>query len=170
VWEVAQDAVAAEFRVVAERGSGRRNLSVASTGRRSFEAVDNDPGLRAGGSVRYDLYALGDNGGWDLLDTESVEFAPPSAGAKLVGVYPNPFNPHTTISFVVNTPVRVRLDIHDAAGRRVTTLTDGKYPAGDHEVHWDGRDSAGREVASGIYFLKFEAGKLIQTQKLVLVR
>lgn len=82
----------------------------------------------------------------------------------------DPFNPQTTVSFVINTPLSVRLDIHDAAGRRATTLAEGTYLAGDYQAHWDGRDAAGIEVASGIYFLRFRAGKLIQTQKLVLVR
>jgi carboxyl-terminal processing protease len=83
---------------------------------------------------------------------------------------PNPFNTHTKISFFVNYPYRVRIDIHDAAGRRVATLTDDRYPAGDHYVFWDGRDAAGKAVASGIYFLRFTANKKSETRKLVLVR
>jgi Tol biopolymer transport system component len=169
-WEVTQDAIDADFRVVGVQGNDSRDVRVASTGPRSFEAVDDAASLRAGGTVVYNLYALGDDGGWDLLGTESVELAPLLEGAGIVSVYPNPFNPHTTVSFAINRPQRVRIDIHDAAGRHVTTLTDGKYPAGDHEVRWDGLDSAGREAASGIYFLRFEAAKRTESRKLVLVR
>jgi Tol biopolymer transport system component len=170
-WEVVEDADEGDFRLVAAaRGGQPRGVTVTATGPRSFEAVDADPSLRAGGEVEYTLYARADDGGWDLLGTEVVEIAPPSAGARLIGAYPNPFNPHTTISFAVNRPHHVRIEIHDAAGRRVTTLVDVTYPAGDHEIRWNGRDAAGREVASGIYFLRFEAGKSTESRKLVLVR
>ncbi len=93
---------------------------------------------------------------------------PPSVlGAK---AFPNPFNPSVTISF--RTPVRsyVTVDIHDASGRRVTTLAAGNLPAGGHTLEWDGRNHAGRGVASGIYFARVRAGDAAQTIKLVLLR
>ncbi|MHC4060260.1 MAG: FlgD immunoglobulin-like domain containing protein, partial [Planctomycetota bacterium] len=169
-WEVTDDAVDDDFRLVADKDGARRSVTVVARGARRFEAVDDDPGLRAGGTFVYSLYALADDGGWDLLRTEAVEIAPPSAGARLLGVYPNPFNPQTTISFSVDIPQHVRLDIHDAAGRLVTTLAEGNYAAGDYDVHWKGRDTAGTEVASGVYFLRFQAGKSTEVRKLVLVR
>jgi hypothetical protein len=137
---------------------------------RRFEAVDEHLDLRTGGSFSYNLYAIADDGGWDLLRAEVVEIEPPSAAARLVKVHPNPFNPETTISFSVTVPQVVRIDIHDAAGRRVTTLANRRYPAGDFDVRWDGRDATGRGVASGIYFVRFAAGKTTESKKLVLLK
>lgn len=46
----------------------------------------------------------------------------------------------------------------------------GKYPEGDFDVRWEGGDAAGREVASGLYFVKFTAGKTTESRKLLLLK
>ncbi len=80
--------------------------------------------------------------------------------------YPNPFNPTTTINFSVPEESLVRLTVFDALGRRVTVLTDQAYPPGAHELVWDAS-----AYASGVYFYRMEAaGKLIQTQKMMLIK
>jgi dipeptidyl aminopeptidase/acylaminoacyl peptidase len=170
VWEVSEAAVPKDFRLMAGQGDWQRSVPVHATGQTNFEAVDDHPSLRAGGSIVYHLFALDDDGRWGLLRTETVNIEVPSAAARLLGVYPNPFNPQTTISFTVNFPQRVRIDIHDATGRKVTTLAEREYPAGDYRIFWDGRDGMGGEVSSGIYFLRFQAGKSKEFRKLVLVR
>ncbi len=83
---------------------------------------------------------------------------------------PNPFNPATTIAFLLPQAVRVRLDIHDAAGRRVRTLADDERAAGRHEVRWDGRGDDGGVVASGVYFCRMEAGSFRETRRMTLVK
>jgi outer membrane protein assembly factor BamB len=65
---------------------------------------------------------------------------------------------------------RVRLTVHDVTGRRVCALVDGSLTAGDHRVRWDGRDARGREVATGVYFLRLESGSAVETGRVVLVR
>ena len=84
--------------------------------------------------------------------------------------YPNPFNPFTTISFDLPGESRVSLEIYDITGRKIRTLADGRYPVGSHRVVWDGRDSHGQAVASGVYAYRLRAGKHMTTRKLLLMK
>jgi flagellar hook assembly protein FlgD len=83
---------------------------------------------------------------------------------------PNPFNPRTTIRFDLPAAGTVRLAIYDVAGRLVKVLVEGEIPAGSHEAVWDGRDSAGRGMASGGYFARLQAGGKVETVRMGLVR
>lgn len=85
--------------------------------------------------------------------------------------HPNPFNPRTTIAFLAPVAGRVSLQIYDAAGRLVRSLLSGVHvEAGQHEVSWAGRDDAGHQVTSGIYFYRLEGGAFSETKKMVLVK
>jgi hypothetical protein len=84
--------------------------------------------------------------------------------------YPNPFNPTTTIRFALAEPARVRLTVWNVRGQRVAELADGLFNAGPQEVMWDGRNEDGRQVASGIYFYRLEAGRTVLTKKMTLIR
>jgi len=70
--------------------------------------------------------------------------------------YPNPFNPQTTIRYVLPSVEKVSLCIYNIKGQKVKTLIQETLPAGKHSVIWDGRDSNGKRVASGVYFYKLE--------------
>jgi flagellar hook assembly protein FlgD len=93
-----------------------------------------------------------------------------AAGTHVAANYPNPFNPKTTLPFSLAAPGHVRLAIFDVAGRLQRTLVDAQLPAGEHWVNWDGRDEAGSELASGVYFSRFEAGATSEVRKLLLLR
>ena len=84
--------------------------------------------------------------------------------------YPNPFNPTTTIPFEIERDGRVRLTIFDARGRRVRTLLDENHGAGVFEEFWDGVDSQGKPVSSGVYFVRLEAAGQRNTRKMVLLK
>jgi DNA-binding beta-propeller fold protein YncE len=84
---------------------------------------------------------------------------------------PNPFTPATTIDFSLKAPGHARLTVFDAAGRQVRTLLDDERAAGPHDVTWNGRDDAGRKLASGVYFYRLEAaGGGVETRKVTLLR
>jgi hypothetical protein len=84
---------------------------------------------------------------------------------------PNPFNPTTVIRYSVGQDgVPVKLVVYDVAGRRVATLKDGVSNAGQHAARWDGRDSSGAPVASGVYFARLEVGGWAATQKMLLLK
>jgi hypothetical protein len=83
---------------------------------------------------------------------------------------PNPFNSSTNISFDLAESAHVELAVHNLAGQRVATLVYGLRDAGTHRLHWDGRDSGGRTLASGLYLYRLTAGDRSRTRKLMLLR
>jgi hypothetical protein len=89
---------------------------------------------------------------------------------EITGNYPNPFNPETTIRFTILAGGRTVLTVHDVRGRRVATLIDAEMPSGVHQVRWDGRNSQGHPVASGIYFCRLGVGGRSSSAKLVLLK
>ncbi len=89
---------------------------------------------------------------------------------QLAQNYPNPFNPLTKIVFSLPEAQSVQLTIFMLDGKRVATLASGDYPAGTHEVVWDGRDADQRLVASGTYFYRIEAGPYRRTMKMILMK
>lgn len=104
---------------------------------------------------------------------ESVAVSDPPIGPISFELHPNtpnPFNPQTRISFTLDLPARVRLRIFNLLGQEVATLMESSLPAGRFETVWNGRDERGREVASGVYFYRLEAGHQIQTRRMVLLR
>ena len=84
--------------------------------------------------------------------------------------FPNPFNPNTTIRFALPANVQVELTLYDMAGQKVATLLSGPRQAGIYSLQWDGRDDQGRELASGVYFYRLQAGAQVETRKLLLLR
>ncbi len=85
----------------------------------------------------------------------------------LVGVHPNPFRPHTTLTYELVAGGPAKLEIYDVLGRRVRTLMNRNQPAGRHEATWDGCDEAGRQVPSGTYLLRFSAGEIRVLRKVI---
>ena len=78
----------------------------------------------------------------------------PAAVNRLGAPRPNPFNPQTTIEYALAADGPVRLEVFSVDGRRVAVLVDGPQAAGSHSATWQGRDSAGRAVASGTYMYR----------------
>jgi hypothetical protein len=95
----------------------------------------------------------------------------PGANAPSLSVpAPNPFAVGTEIAYSLPTPRRVTLRVYSVSGRLIRTLVDASMPAGIHRAQWDGRDSAGREARSGIYFFKFVAGDVERTARVMMLR
>ena len=85
--------------------------------------------------------------------------------------YPNPFNPSTEISFSLEEAGSCELVIYDVKGRKVKTLFSGNIDAEQiYNFVWNGKDQAGKSVASGIYFYKLNDGKNIETRRMLLVK
>ncbi len=83
---------------------------------------------------------------------------------------PNPFNPQTNIKFSLAKDEFVSLEIYNILGQNVKTLVEGQLSAGEHLITWDGTDSYGHRVGSGIYFYRITAGDYLKTRKMVLMR
>ncbi len=98
-----------------------------------------------------------------------VPEAPPPA-TRLYPNRPNPFNPATTIVFDLGQAGFVRLTVHDLRGQVVRRLVAEARPAGRHGAAWDGRDDAGRPVASGLYVCRLETPGFRATTKIAMVK
>ena len=84
---------------------------------------------------------------------------------SISGIYPNPFNPETTIEYMIPSEEMVSVSVYDLTGKMVATLSSGVQSAGYHSVSWNAGD-----MPSGLYFVKFVAGTYTETQKIMLVK
>jgi photosystem II stability/assembly factor-like uncharacterized protein len=110
------------------------------------------------------------NGPITSIDEKPVNPASPRTFV-LYQNYPNPFNPQTQIRFeILGAKENIRLSVFDVTGREVITLAEGEFMVGVYSVEWNGHDSHGKPLATGIYFYRLEAGELVQTKKLTLLR
>ncbi len=95
-----------------------------------------------------------------LKDPDCVIAVEPSPGlgalaiTRLVSAAPNPFNPTTTLRYVLGESGFVTLKVYDVNGRRVRTLVSSAQDPAIHAVTWDGLDDAGKEVGSGVYWAR----------------
>lgn len=91
-------------------------------------------------------------------------------GFELSQNYPNPFNAETKIRYSIPNDIFVTLKIYDVQGRAVRRLTNRRQPAGHYVVQWNGRDDAGHDLPSGLYFCTIQAGRFSYTNKLILLK
>jgi hypothetical protein len=132
----------------------------------------------SGRPYRYDHTSLRANVDYILSNHFSEPYNPTTAidqvtlpSRPVLGAnYPNPFNPQTVIPMALPVTGRVDLAVYDAAGRRVRTLISGVVAAGEQKVTWDGRNDAGRALASGTYFARLRTAGVNEVRPLVLVR
>lgn len=89
---------------------------------------------------------------------------------SLIGNFPNPFSNQTIIRFAVPRESNVQLSVYDISGRKVATLMSGKVKRGYYSVTWNGKDSRGRRVKSGVYFYVLRADKFRKTRKMIMIR
>jgi hypothetical protein len=93
-----------------------------------------------------------------------------ASGSWLAAARPNPSSASTRLGFTLPAETHVSLAVYDIGGRIVRELTRGVYPAGAHEVSWDGRDSGGRTLQPGVYLVRLDAGVRSETARVVRVR
>ncbi len=83
---------------------------------------------------------------------------------------PNPFNPSTTVAFSVSRAADLTLSVHDLKGRQVAELVQGRFQPGRHMVEWNGRDAAGRNVASGVYLMRLHGDGVEASRTATLIK
>jgi photosystem II stability/assembly factor-like uncharacterized protein len=119
--------------------------------------------VEVGGNPWICGYAVGDQGTitkyLELVTTTGIQTtnAPIQEAFSLSQNYPNPFNPTTTIFYSLPKQSTVSLKIVNVIGQEVKTLVNDVQTSGFYEAAWDGRNSAGTSVASGLYFYRLEA-------------
>lgn len=101
-------------------------------------------------------------------NTESAPLLPDAT--DLLASYPNPFNSSTVIPYTIANESQVKIVIYDLLGREVKVLMNKIQTPGRYTIIWSGKNQFGFQSASGIYFVRFEAGVIKRTKKLSLVR
>jgi len=105
-----------------------------------------------------------------VTDVEVVDNTGLPVDYALQQNYPNPFNPSTVIKFELPRRSELSITVYNLLGQRVIDLVDAEYPAGNHEITWDGKSSSGQQVSTGIYFYRIVAGDYINTKKMILLK
>lgn len=173
-WEVYRRSLGGSFENVGTiRGAGTSNEALV------YRFVDHSVPASMG-SVSYFLTQIGLDGERSVIEpitvfgSTAVEDEESRAIPSRFSVgqnRPNPFNPMTTIEYVLAEDAAVKIGIYDMAGALVVRIADGVVrSAGRHSVQWDGRDSSGRDVASGTYIYRIAAGERLAVRKMLLVR
>jgi hypothetical protein len=107
---------------------------------------------------------------WSVMEARGPAQAKTPGQLVSLVITPNPFNPVTTIQFLVPVAGPVSLTVHDITGRRVATIAEGVHQPGDFTAVWNGKDDAGMDVPSGIYFARLHAEDFTATRKMVMFR
>ena len=89
---------------------------------------------------------------------------------KLHDNFPNPFNPFTKINYDIPDKNFVEIIIYNLVGEKVTTLSSEIKDSGTYSAHWNGRNSYGKEVGTGIYIYQLIADNYRITKKMLLLK
>jgi hypothetical protein len=87
----------------------------------------------------------------------------------LYPTFPNPSKPRTKINFSLRHQSRIQIHVINIRGDRVITLVDRNFAQGKYETYWNGRNQAGKEVSSGVYFIQMITEGRVQVQKHLLI-
>ena len=105
--------------------------------------------------------------GSDLAANEEDIINP--IGNKLQ-VFPNPFNPSTTIEFNLPESSKTEVSIYNLKGQKIKKLLDETLSAGNHQIYWNGKNEKKKTVSSGVYFIRLETGNKTETKKILLMK
>ncbi len=99
-----------------------------------------------------------------------IEQKAPQLVTGLGNNYPNPFNPYTTIEYSIAEKTNVEISVYNIRGRLVKNLVSEIHSEGVYQIVWDGRDAAGREMSSGVYYYRLKTDQLSETRKMIMIR
>ncbi len=170
-WEMGTEVPASSFRVERGASSGGEftalGAPISKQSAHSFSCTDCS--VVSGTAYWYRIVFSGADGDDVYGPIEASVPSTPIAFA-LHQNYPNPFNPKCTVRYEVLEARQVSLRIFDVAGASVRTLVSRRMEPGVYTELWDGRANDGTMMPSGVYFCRLEAGNLVATRKIVLLR
>ena len=140
--------------------------------------VYTDDSVTEPGTYYYWLQVAEMDGNNILHGPTTVNFTSPDGpgtpGVDIItglhSVYPNPFNPNTTIGYGIAKAAEVNFSIYNARGQVVRTISQGMKQPNNYKLTWNGKDNNGVECSTGIYFIRMEAGKDSFTRKAMLMK
>ena len=107
---------------------------------------------------------------WNLVQEKTHEIQI-NSNNYFISNHPNPFNPSTTIEFVLKNDSQVEISIYNIKGQKIKTLSNNEFTEGDYSIIWDGDDESGNSISSGIYFYKLNVnGKTEAVKKCLLLK
>ncbi len=151
-----------------------RNETVLQENTAELEFIDYDV---PAGTYVYSVTALYTTGDSEPvyteeinLDTTTVDSVVMPEPVRIIGNYPNPFNPNTVIYFQLNSEMHVDLSIYNVKGQKIKTLVNEILPEGMNQVNWNGVDSMGNMMGSGVYFYKLSSTSHSAVKKMILIK
>ena len=142
-------------------------MNVHKVVRESFIYLDNEILLlKTGSGANIHVYDIN----YDEVSISDVQNV--ILKTQLMGNFPNPFNPYTSIKFQVSDiePQHVRIDVFNIRGQIVKTLIDDYKDIGTHTVEWDGVDKHGNRVSSGVYLYRLETSTGSEVRRMLLMK
>jgi len=170
-WQMAVETVTSSFRI--ERSESLEgefvalDLPILMSSALSFSCTDYS--VQPGKTYWYRIVLVGSSGEESYGPIEVRVDAVPTA-YRAYQSYPNPFNPLCNIRYDIARAGKVTVRVFDVDGSLVRTLVDGWREPGVYSEIWEGRREDGKELPSGVYFYRLEAGDFVATHKLVLLR
>jgi len=142
----------------------------------NYSYMDNE--VEPGGSYFYWLQIGELDGNTSLYGPVGITLTPPQDGGepivplvtKLLGVYPNPFNPAAFVNYQLETPASVEFNVYNNKGQRVRSYMRQHDQAGTFNLMFNGLDEAGKALASGVYYCRMTCGRYTSITKLVLLK
>lgn len=140
-----------------------------------YSFTDNE--ALPGHKLYYWLQSIDINGEFEFHGPVSVEILDNNDDNPIIplenslqSIYPNPFNPTTTISYGLSGKAATQITIYDIRGVKVRTLLNASKNPGTYRVVWDGKTDNGHFATTGVYFVKMNAGKYSSTRKVILMK
>jgi hypothetical protein len=168
-WEITSDEPVVGFRIYRsdDRSPIERRLdegwAIEPSARRYTDTT-----VQHGVRYRYTLGVVDADG--SEVRSQTTEIKSPAYSMALFQNQPNPFNPTTRVRFSVPKKTYVTLQIFNLEGKLITQLISKVVDTGLQELEWDGRDERGHPMASGVYFYRLEAGGIILSRKMILIK
>jgi predicted outer membrane repeat protein len=172
-WNIVSSMDDNEFILMRSRSSNptdEYSIPFQIEGNGRFVCVDSELQPERDVDYLYRLYIAENDGSLTLVHSAQLAGLGLLQPLQILGAWPNPFNPKTTISFEIANEKLVNAAVHDISGRLVIRLAHQVFAAGEHELIWDGKNSQGLRVESGAYFVLVQADGLVRSQKVLLLK
>lgn len=109
-------------------------------------------------------------GWWNITPSSTAGNETPEAITGINKIYPNPFNPHSNISYSITKAGKVNISIYNLRGQKVRELVNDNKAAGNHTISWDGTDARGNSVASAVYYVHLVTGDKRESKKITMIK